>query len=126
MPEIVCAETPERKGFSGSFVNVRLGVGLGLVALAADAALLAIVLTGARLWVGALLAVAAAALSGYAAYLGIFGVIRYGLFTEGYGMAEVEGELHRSRVARVAGILAQVALVLTVALSVALVVRALA
>ena len=126
MPEIVCADVPERKGFSGLFVNVRLGVVLGALALVADAGLLAVVVTGVHLWLGAALAVAAALLSGYAAYLGIFGVIRYGLFTEGYGHAEVEGELQRSRIARLAGILAQVSLLLTGALIVALLVRVVA
>ena len=125
MPEIVCAEIPERKGISGAFVNVRLGVALGVVALLIDAGLLAIIVAGTHLWLGAALASVAAVLSGYAAYLGIYGVIRYGLFTEGYGTAEVEGELQRSRVARWAGILAQVALLATIVLIVVLIVVAL-
>jgi len=125
MPEIVCAEVPERKGFSGTFINVRLGVALGIVGLLADVGLLAIVVTGARLWLGVPLAIVAALCSGYAAYLGIFGVIRYGLFTEGYGAAEVRGELYRSRIAWLAGILAQIGLLLTLVLVIALLVRAL-
>ena len=45
------------------------------------------------------LAVVAFGLSGYAAFLGIYGVIRYGLFTEGCGAGEVAGELHLSKIA---------------------------
>ena len=125
MPEIVCAEVPERKGISGAVVHVRLGVALAAVALVAAFGLLLVVLADTRLWLGALLGVAALALAGYAAYLGIYGVIRYGLFTEGCGAAEVDGELHQSRIAYVAGILAQFTLLFTIALLVALLVRAL-
>ena len=71
------------------------------------------------------LALVALGLSGYAAFLGIYGVIRYGLFTEGCGAGEVAGELRLSKIAWIAGIVAEIALLLTVALCVALVVRAL-
>ena len=64
------AEVPERKGFSGTVVNVRLGVALGFVALAAACALLVVVVSGTHLWWGVPLAVVALCLSGYAAYLG--------------------------------------------------------
>jgi len=134
MNELLVSETagvpsgthvPERKGISGAVVNVRLGVALGFVALALALLLLDVIVTGAHLWYGALLAVAAICLSGYAAYLGIYGVIRYGLFTEGCGAGEVAGELHRSKIAWTAGILAEIAMLFTGALVVALVVRAL-
>ena len=117
-------EIPERNNKAGKAVNVRLGVALGALALAAAAGLLVVVVAGSWLWLGALLAVASLGLSGYAAYLGIFGVIRYGLFTEGYGAAEVAGELHESRIAYAAGIISQVTLLLAGALTIALIVRA--
>jgi len=115
---------PERRGISGAIVNVHLGVGLGVLALVADCALLALIVTGRHLWWGVPLAVVAFALSGYAAFLGIYGVIRYGLFTEGCGAGEVSSELRLSRVAWTAGIMAEVAMLFTAALCVALVVRA--
>jgi hypothetical protein len=121
----VAVEAPARKGFSGSVINVRLGVALGCAGLVAAGGLLAVVVSGKHLWWGALAAVVALCLSGYAAYLGIIGVIRYGLFTEGCGAGEVAGELHLSKIAWVAGIVAESAMLLTVALAVALVVRAL-
>jgi hypothetical protein len=120
------AGVPERKGFSSLVVNVRLGVALGSVALVAACGLLVVVVTGEHLWWGALAAAIALCLSGYAAYLGIFGVIRYGLFTEGCGAGEVAGELHLSKIAWVAGILAEVTLLCAGVLTVALIVRALA
>ncbi len=116
----------EREGSSGAPVNVRLGVSLGLVALVLAFGLLDVVISGQHLWFGALLAVVALGLSGYAAYLGIFGVIRYGLFTEGCGAGEVAAELHRSKIAWIAGVLAEIAMLFTGALAVALIVRALA
>ena len=135
MSEIVVSETseasqtvevPERKGISGSVVNVRLGVTLGLVALVLAFGLLGVIVADKHLWYGALLAVVALCLSGYAAYLGIYGVIRYGLFTEGCGAGEVAGELHLSKIAWVAGTLAEIASLFTGALAIALIVRALA
>ena len=120
------AEVPERKGFSGTVVNVRLGVALGFVALAAACALLVVVVSGTHLWWGVPLAVVALCLSGYAAYVGIFGVIRYGLFTEGCGAGEVAGELHLSKIAWFCGVLAEITALLTGALAIALIVRALA
>jgi hypothetical protein len=134
MSEIVAADTvetsqgvevAERKGFSGTPVNVRLGVTLGSVALVLAFGLLDVVVSDKHLWYGALLAVGALGLSGYAAYLGIFGVIRYGLFTEGCGAGEVADELHLSKIAWIAGVLAEIAMLFTAALAVALVVRAL-
>ena len=129
MNEVVAVDArefvvPERKGISGAVVNVRLGVVLGVVALLAAIGLLAIVIAGIHLWLGGLLALVALGLSAYAAYLGIYGVIRYGLFTEGCGAAEVAGELHESRIAYVAGILAQITLLFAGALTIALIVRA--
>ncbi len=121
----VPAPVPERKGISGSVVRVRFGVVLGAVALVAACGLLAVIVSGEHLWRGALLAVVALGLSGYAAYLGIFGVIRYGLFTEGSGAGEVAGELHRSKIAWVCGVLAEITALFTGALVVALIVRAL-
>jgi len=118
------AAVPERRGISGAIVNVHLGVVLGAVALAADCVLLALVVTGRHLWWGIPLVVVAFALSGYAAFLGIYGVIRYGLFTEGCGAGEVSSELRLSRVAWTAGIVAEVAMLFTAALCVALLVRA--
>ena len=76
-------EVPVRGGISGTVVRVRLGVVLGFVALIVAFALLAVVISGKHLWWGVPLAVVALAVSGYAAFLGIYGVIRYGLFTEG-------------------------------------------
>ena len=84
------------------------------------------VVSGTHLWWGVPLAVVALCLSGYAAYLGIFGVIRYGLFTEGCGAGEVAGELHLSKIAWFCGILAEITALLTGALVIALIVRALA
>ena len=129
MNEVVAVDArefvvPERKGISGAVVNVRLGVVLGVVALLAAIGLLAIVIAGIHLWLGGLLALVSLGLSAYAAYLGIYGVIRYGLFTEGCGAAEVAGELHESRIAYVAGILAQITLLFAGALTIALIVRA--
>ena len=122
-PEI--PEVPERGGISGAVVRVRLAVALGAVALALDLGLLWVVIAGTHLWWGAPLAVVALGLSAYAAYLGIYGVIRYGLFTEGCGAGEVAGELHRSKIAWIAGILAQITGLFAVALTIALIVRAL-
>ena len=116
---------PERGGISGKVVRVRLGVLLGFVALAAAVAMLALVISGENLWWGVPLALVAFGLSGYAAFLGIYGVIRYGLFTEGCGAGEVSGELRLSKIAWTAGIVAEVAMLLTAAMCVALVVRAL-
>ena len=123
-PEI--PEVPERGGISGAVVRVRLAVALGFVALACALGLLWVIVAGTHLWWGVLLAVIALGLSAYAAFLGIYGVIRYGLFTEGCGAGEVAGELHRSKIAWTAGILAQITGLFTLALTVALVVRALA
>ena len=120
------AEVPERKGISGAVVHVRLGVVLDFVALAAACGLLVVVVSGTHLWWGLPLAVVALCLSAYAAYLGIFGVIRYGLFTEGCGAGEVAGELRLSRVAYFCGVLAEVTALLTGGLAIALIVRALA
>ncbi len=53
-------------------------------------------------------------------------MIRYGLFTEGCGAGEVAGELHLSKIAWVAGTLAEIAFLFTGALTIALIVRALA
>ena len=117
-------DVPERRGISGAVVRVRLGVALGAGALAADAALLGVVVQGRHLWRGVPLAAAGFGLSGYAAYLGIYGVIRYGLFTEGCGAGEVADELHLARIARTAGITAEVAMLLGAGLSAALAVRA--
>jgi hypothetical protein len=117
-------DVAERKGISGAVVNVRLGVVLAVVALAAAVGLLLTVVAGSWLWLGALLAVVSLGLSGYSAYLGIYGVIRYGLFTEGCGAAEVAGELHESRIAYIAGILSQITLLFAGALTIALIVRA--
>ena len=52
-------------------------------------------------------------------------MIRYGLFTEGCGAGEVAGELHRSKIAWTAGILAQITGLFAIALTIALIVRAL-
>ena len=122
-PEI--PEVPERGGISGAVVRVRLAVALGVVALAFDLGLLWVVIAGTHLWWGALLAVVGLGLSAYAAYLGIYGVIRYGLFTEGNSGSEVAGELHLSKIAWTAGIVSEIALLFTVALCIALIVRAL-
>jgi len=120
------AALPERRGISGKVVRVRLGVLLGFVALAAAVVMLALVISGQNLWWGVPLALVAFGLSGYAAFLGIYGVIRYGLFTEGCGAGEVSGELRLSKIAWTAGIVSEIALLFTVALCVALIVRALA
>jgi hypothetical protein len=122
-PEI--PEVPERGGISGAVVRVHMAVALGAVAMAAALGLLWVVVSGTHLWWGALLAVIALALASYAAFLGIYGVIRYGLFTEGCGADEVAGELHRSKIAWIAGILSEVAGLFAVALTIALIVRAL-
>ena len=119
------ATLPERRGISGKVVRVRLGVLLGFVALAAAVVMLVLVISGQNLWWGVPLALVAFGLSGYAAFLGIYGVIRYGLFTEGCGAGEVSGELRLSKIAWTAGIVAEVALLFTAAMCVALVVRAL-
>jgi len=119
------AALPERGGISGKVVPVRLGVVLGFVAMAAAVGMLALVITGQHLWWGVPLALVGFGLSGYAAFLGIYGVIRYGLFTEGCGAGEVWGELRLSKIAWTAGIVAEVALLFTAAMCVALVVRAL-
>ena len=118
-------EVPERGGISGAVVRVRLAVALGALALVFDLGLLWVVIAGTHLWWGVPLAVVALGLSAYAAYLGIYGVIRYGLFTEGCGAGEVAGELHRSKIAWIAGILAQITGLFAVALAIALIVRAL-
>ena len=115
----------ERRGISGAVVRVRLGVFLGFVALAAALGMLALVISGQHVLWGVPLALVGFGLSGYAAFLGIYGVIRYGLFTEGCGAGEVSGELRLSRIAWTAGILAEIALLFTAAMCVALVVRAL-
>ncbi len=119
------ADPPVRGGISGAVVNVRLGVVLGSGAMASACGLLGVVVEGRHLWWGVPLAGAGFGLSGYAAYLGIYGVIRYGLFTEGCGAGEVADELALSRIARTAGITAEVAMLLTAGLSVALIARAL-
>ena len=120
------AEVVVRGGISGSVVRVRLGVVLGFVALLVAFALLAVVISGQHLWWGVPLAVVALGVSGYAAFLGIYGVIRYGLFTEGNSGSEVAGELRLSKIAWTSGIVSEIALLFTVALCVALIVRALA
>ena len=122
-PEI--PEVPERGGISGAVVHVHLAVVLGAVAMVFDLGLLWVVIAGTHLWWGLPLVVVALGLSVYAAYLGIYGVIRYGLFTEGCGAGEVAGELHRSKIAWIAGVVSQVTGLFTVALTIALIVRAL-
>jgi len=119
-----CDDVPIRGGISGAIVNVRLGVALGTGAMVAAGGLAGVVVEGRHLGWGVPLAAAGFGLSGYAAYLGIYGVIRYGLFTEGCGAGEVADELRLSRIARTAGITAEVAMLLTAGLSVALVARA--
>ena len=117
-------DVPDRGGISGAVVDVRLGVALGAGAMVSAAGLLGVVVEGRHLWWGVPLALVALGLSVSAVYRGIRGVIRYGLFTEGYGAAEVAGELHESRIAYAAGIISQVTLLLAGALTIALIVRA--
>ena len=118
-------EVPERGGISGAVVRVHLAVALGAVAVAAAVGLLWVVVAGTHLWWGVLFAVIGLGLSAYAAFLGIYGVIRYGLFTEGCGADEVAGELHRSKIAWTAGVLSELAGLFTLALTIALIVRVL-
>ena len=108
------APVPERKGISGIGRPCALWCGArGFVAFAPCRGLLAVVISGEHLWWGVPLAVVAFGVSGYAAYLGIFGVIRYGLFTEGCGAGEVAGELHLSKIAWISGVVAEIALLFT-------------
>jgi len=111
---------------SGAVVHVRLGLGLALGGLAVNALLIVSLLQNRPAWVGLVLAVVALAVSGYAAFLGIFGVIRYGLFTEGCGAQVIAHELHLARIAHWAGGVAQVTLLLAIVLTVILVVTTVA
>jgi hypothetical protein len=97
-----------------------------VAALVAAGCLLGLVVWGRQLWWGVPLALVALGLSVCAVYRGIRGVIRYGLFTEGCGAGEMAGELRRSKIAWTAGVLGEIALLLTLVLCVALVVRAVA
>ena len=115
-----------RVNISGMVVHVRLGLALAVCGAATALAMLVLVLVAPVGWPDIVLLVAAAALSALGAWNGVWGVIRYGLFTEGRGAAQVAGELHLARFAYVAGIVSQFALMVTVVATVILVVRAIA
>jgi len=113
----------ERHHISGAHVPVRLGLGLAICGAFAAILLAADIVMGIDAWHRWLFLAVAVVLSAIAAWTGIWGVIRYGLFTEGCGAGEVERELHLSRIAYAAGGIAQVTLLVTVVLVVVLLVR---
>ena len=110
---------------SGAVVPVRLGLVLAVCGAFSALLLLADLLEGISAWHRFLFAAVALVLSGWSAYLGIYGVIRYGLFTEGCGAGEVEQELRLSKVAWAAGAIAQVTLIVSLVLTAVLLAQAL-
>ena len=117
-------EVPVRGGISGTVVRVRLGVVLGFVALIVAFALLAVVISGEHLWWGVPLAVVALAVSGYAAFSGYLRRDPLRPVHRGQHGQRGRRRVHLSKIAWTAGIVSEIALLLTVALCVALIVRA--
>jgi len=115
-----------RVTISGMVVHVRLGLALAVCGALTAVTMLVLVLLAAVGWVDIVLLVAAVAFSALGAWNGVWGVIRYGLFTEGRGAAQVAGELHLARFAYAAGIVSQFSLMVAVVATVILVVRAIA
>jgi hypothetical protein len=112
-----------RRHISGAHVPVRLGVGLAVCAAVSTLFLGGDVVMGVTAWHRFFFPVVSFALAGLAAWYGIYGVIRYGLFTEGCGAEEVKEELHLARIAYIAGGIAQVTLLVTLVLTIALIVQ---
>jgi hypothetical protein len=84
----------------GKIVPVHVGFVLGVAAAGCVVAAAIGLLAGMAWWALVSLTVAALAASGAAAALGIFGVIRHGIFTEGFGMGQVRSDLRRAAWAR--------------------------
>jgi hypothetical protein len=111
---------------SGMVVRVHLGLGLAIAGMFAAGLLVAQAIQGWASWCTPVFAVAAIVLSAIAAYIGVWGVIRYSIFTEGCGAAVIEHERHLGRVAFVAGTLAQITAVVAIVLALVAIGRALA
>lgn len=112
-----------KRHISGRVVNVRFGLASAAVAAALAILVLVAVIVEPPAWidlVGLVLIVPLAVVGGY---VGVWGVIRYGLFTEGCGADVVAAELRLGRLSRWAGILAQFAVVVALAAAIVLLVR---
>jgi len=84
----------------GKIVHVRTGFLLGLVAAGCVAIAAVGLVAGMPWWALVGLTVGGLAASAVASALGIFGVIRHGIFTEGFGMGQVRRDLRRAAWAR--------------------------
>jgi hypothetical protein len=115
-----------KRHISGRVVNVRLGLVFSALAALIAAGLLATVIAAPPSWTDLVLLIVLVPLAVIGGYLGVWGVIRYGLFTEGCGAAPVAAELRLGRLARWAGILAQFAVVVGLAAAIVLLVRVIA
>jgi hypothetical protein len=112
-----------KRHISGRVVHVRLGFASALLAALLAIALLVAAIALPPSWADLALLVVLAPLALFGGYAGVWGVIRYGLFTEGCGAAVIAAELRLGRLSRWAGILAQFAIVVALAAVVVIVVR---
>jgi hypothetical protein len=116
-------ERPRRIQISGMVVHVRLGLAVAVIGLVLAIAGFVLSVVGVVSWTAFGLVVASAVLAAFGAWTGVWGVIRYGLFTEGCGAQTIADELHLSRFAYWAGVISQLALMFDVAAAVILLVR---
>jgi hypothetical protein len=117
---------PRMKQISGMVVHVRLGLVMAIAGVAAAIAALAAALVGSSPQTALASLVVAIVLSGVGVWTGIWGVIRYGLFTEGCGVGTLAAERHLSRFAYWAGVISQLALMIVVVAALILLVRSIA
>jgi len=111
------------KQISGMVVHVRLGLMVAIAGAATAIGALVLSVSGTDAWTAVGLLVASVVLSGFGVWKGIWGVIRYGLFTEGCGAQTIAHERHLSRFAFWAGVISQMALMVDAVAAVVLLVR---
>ena len=111
------------KQISGMVVHVRLGLVVAIAGAATAIGALVLSVSGTAIWTAVGLLVASVILSAFGVWKGIWGVIRYGLFTEGCGAQTIAHERHLSRFAFWAGVISQMALMVDFAAAVVLFLR---
>lgn len=111
------------KQISGMVVHVRLGLVVAIVGVVTAIGALALSVFGASGWTALGLLAVSVVVAAIGVWKGIWGVIRYGLFTEGCGAQTIAHERHLSRFAFWAGVASQMALMVDVAAAVVLLVR---
>lgn len=107
----------------GKIVRVRLGLVLGLAAGCCVVVAVVGLLMGMRWWTLVLLTVAAIVASAVSVTTGIRGVVRHGIFTEGQGVRQVSTDLRRATWARLAATTGSAALMGSIVLAVAVLLK---